>query len=290
MRFSGKNVFITGAAGGIGSAIANAFCTEGAFVVVSDTRVSALERVRNECPDPSRFALKVVDVTIADEARGAIDESWEEQGGLDILVNCAGLYPSDPVLRMSESRWDAVLDTNLKGPFLCSQAFARRAVSEKECTSIINITSGSSRTARLGAAHYCASKAGLEMLTRALALELGPHGIRVNAVSPGFVKVDSEVNPTTEEYTAAISAGIPLGRAGVPPDITGAALFLCTEEARWITGASLAVDGGLRSGNANLPLSQTTSANPLETYHDPGILAPDTQFAPSRRGHHGLDQ
>ena len=113
----------------------------------------------------------------------------------------------------------------------------------------------------MGAAHYCTSKAGLDMLTRAQALELAEHDIRVNAVAPGFVRVDSDVNPLSAEYVHTITSGIPLGRAGQPSDIAAAVLFLCSEQARWITGAVLNVDGGSGAGTLSLPLSDPTTAD-----------------------------
>ena len=255
MRFENQTALVTGAASGIGLAIASAFHVEGAFVVLADRRIEAVESARAGLPDPSKAAAVRLDVTVAEDVDRVMTDSWRERGGIDFLINCAGIYPSDPVLQMEEARWDSVIDTNLKGPFLCSQAFASMCVESGHDGSIVNITSGAARRARPGAVHYCTSKAGLEMLTQGLAIELSSYGIRVNAVSPGFVRVDSEVNPLSKEYEEAISKDIPLGRSGRPEDIAHAALFLCSHEAEWITGSILPVDGGSGAGSSSLPLS-----------------------------------
>lgn len=255
LRFEDRKVLVTGAASGIGLSIASAFHAEGAMVTLADSRDEAVQGARNKLPDPDRATAVGMDVTVAADVDRVITDSWEEQDGIDFLINCAGIYPSDPVLQMEESRWDSVIDTNLKGPFLCSQAFARLCAGSGRGGAIVNITSGAARRARPGAVHYCTSKAGLEMLTQGLAIEFAPHDIRVNAVSPGFVRVDSEVNPLSREYVAEISRDIPLGRSGRPGDIAHATLFLCSTEAEWITGSILPVDGGSGAGSSSLPLS-----------------------------------
>lgn len=264
-RFKDKKVLVTGAASGIGLGVASAFNAEGAAVVMlADMRLEAAQEALAGLAEPDRATAVRLDVSAAREVDGVLKRCWEDHDGIDFLINCAGIYPSDPVLEMDERGWDAVLDTNLKGPFLCSQAFSREAVARDRGGSIVNITSGAARRARPGAAHYCTSKAGLEMLTRALALELAQHGIRVNAVSPGFVSVDSEVNPLSQEYVAAISSSIPLGRAGQASDVARAVLFLCSEEAEWVTGTSVSVDGGSGAGDPSLPLSRPeTIGGPL---------------------------
>jgi 3-oxoacyl-[acyl-carrier protein] reductase len=177
-------------------------------------------------------------------------------GPIDILVNATRIYPSDPILEMTEESWDRVMDINVKGMFLVSQAVCRRLVEAQQQGCIVNITSGAAERARLGAAHYCASKAAAEMLTRAFALEFAEHRIRVNAVAPGYVEVGSEINPLSEPYKQAIIGGIPLGCAGQPDDVARTVLFLCSDAAKWITGASYRIDGGSRAGTLALPLSR----------------------------------
>jgi NAD(P)-dependent dehydrogenase (short-subunit alcohol dehydrogenase family) len=153
---------------------------------------------------------------------------------------------------MSESEWDAVFDTNVKGMFLVSQAVARRMIERSAGGRIVNISSGSAKSGRIGAAHYCASKAAVDMFTRVLALELAPHDIAVNAVAPGLIEVPDW--SLSEEYINALIALTPMGRIGQPEDIARAVFYLASPEATFITGSVLAVDGGSLAGRP-LPLS-----------------------------------
>jgi NAD(P)-dependent dehydrogenase (short-subunit alcohol dehydrogenase family) len=249
LKLQGSRALVTGGVGGIGWAIAEAFAAEGVAVAAADVRSP-----RGAC-GPIRF----VAMDVADRAGvlAAFDAAEAALGGpVDILVNCAGLYPCDPLAEMTEAAWDRVMDTNAKGILLVSQECCRRLVAAGRGGAIVNITSGSAERARLGAAHYCASKAAAEMLTRCFALEFAAAGIRVNAVSPGYVEVETEVNPQSDAYKRAIIATAPLGRAGAPADVAGAVLFLCSTAAEWITGASYRVDGGSRAGALGLPLSR----------------------------------
>jgi NAD(P)-dependent dehydrogenase (short-subunit alcohol dehydrogenase family) len=239
---------VTGAAGGLGRGIVSLFLAEGASVASADLR-AVLER-----RSAGREIGIQLDVQDSHAVEASIEEAWTAFGSLDILVNCAGVYPSSPVLEMSEEAWDTVLDVNLKGPFLCSRAVARRWVRNGMEGHIVNITSGAALRARLGAAHYCTSKAGLEMLTRAFALELAPHRIHVNAVSPGFFDVATGGQRPSRAYAEALVRTIPWGEGGRPEDIAEAVLFLCTDAASYITGASLRVDGGYSTGTNALPL------------------------------------
>lgn len=257
MRFDGGAVVVTGAAHGIGRGIARAYLEEGARVAVWDFRAEALEEaVRTIDPEGSRTLAQTVDVRDARAVTAAMDAvmSWAPECA--ILVNAAGTYPSHPLLDMTESDWDAVLDTNLKGPLFTTQAFARHLAAHGRGGCVVNISSGSANSARIGAAHYATSKAGLNMLTRSMALELAPLGIRVNVVSPGYVEVNSAFNPLSQAYKDAISDGIPLGRPGRPDDIARAVLFLTGPESEWMTGSIVSVDGGSGAGRAHLPLSR----------------------------------
>ncbi len=259
-RFNGKRVLVTGAATGLGLAIARRFLSEGARVAMSDLRQAALHQAAQAVNlDPSRIAVVVFDVRDARAAAAGVTAAVDSLGGLDILVNNAGLYPSHGILDMDEAAWDAVLDTNLKGPFLVSQAFARHRVEQGEPGAIVNITSGSARRARFGAAHYSASKAGLEMLTRSYALELAGHRIRVNAVSPSFIDTSSPLNAPDSGYADAIQATRPWPRAGTPEDVAQAVAYLCSDESEWITGTTLRVDGGRSTGDYSLPSTQSDS-------------------------------
>jgi NAD(P)-dependent dehydrogenase (short-subunit alcohol dehydrogenase family) len=253
-RYEQVAVLVTGAASGIGLAVAQAYAAEGAWVVAVDMRPAALDALSATWSGP--LLTQVADVRRAEQVERALDEAFAWAPHLSILINAAGIYPSHPLLEMDEADWDAVLDTNLKGPFLVSRGFARRLRALRRAGNIVNITSGSAKRARMGAAHYATSKAGLNMLTKAMALELAPVGIRVNAVSPGFVDVDSDINRVSEAYRAAITRGIPLGRAGRPDDIAHGVLFLTDPASSWITGTVLEIDGGSGTGNSLLPESR----------------------------------
>ncbi|NMP22626.1 glucose 1-dehydrogenase [Sulfobacillus harzensis] len=249
-------VLVTGAASGIGFAVASAYAREGARVAMVDLRREAVTEAAQRIFDQDLVYPVQADVRLVEEIERALDGVGSRFGTPTILVNAAGLYPSDPVLEMSEVAWDRVLDTNLKGPFFTSQSFARRLIRQNVKGNIVNITSGAAKRARPGAAHYSASKAGLAMLTQALAIELAPFGIRVNAVSPGFVEVHSAVNQLSTRYVEAIRRTIPLGRAGAPEDIAHAVLFLTGPGSDWITGTVFRVDGGSAAGTTALPLSR----------------------------------
>ncbi len=249
VQFDGQVALVTGAAQGIGLATARAFLESGARVVVNDRTA---ERARSGVehlggPRPELLACSA-DVTQSDQVNTMIEEIARTFGRLDMVVNNAGLYPVTPVLEMPEEEWDRVLAVNLKGPFLVSQAAARQMVHQGQGGRIVNISSGSYKVGRLGCAHYCASKAGVVMLTQVLATELAPHKIRVNSVAPGLVDVPESLTPVTPEFAAATRRIIPAGRLGGPDDIARAVVWLCSDEAEYITGAMLSVDGGLSAG------------------------------------------
>lgn len=253
--FMGKGVLVTGAAAGIGLATARAFAEAGAAVMLTDVNGARLREAHGEL---ARRGLKVFlcggDVRERGDTRTMVDQTVQHCGQLDVLVNNAGIYPNRLVLEMGEEEWDRVMDTNAKGTFLMSQRGAAQMVRQGRGGKIINLASGAAESGRRGAAHYCASKAAIVMLTRVLALELAPHKINVNAVSPGFIDVGPHQS-VSEEYRRAITGGIPWGRAGTPDDIAQAILFLASAEAEFITGTVLRVDGGSSAGRWNLPVS-----------------------------------
>jgi 3-oxoacyl-[acyl-carrier protein] reductase len=176
-------------------------------------------------------------------------------GRVDILVNNAGICPSSLVKDMAAEEWDTVMATNLRAPFLLSQAVARHMIEAGRGGKIVNVTSGSYKSARRGAAHYCCSKAGLEMLTRVLALELAEHRINVNAVAPGLTDVGPHFN-ATPQYKETLIRNIPWGRMATPDEIARAVLFLASDEAEYVTGETLSVDGGSLAGRYILPLNE----------------------------------
>ena len=178
-----------------------------------------------------------------------VEAAGERFGAVDILVNNAGVETLVPVLDLAESEWDRVIDTNLKGAFLCGQIAARAMVSAGTPGAIVNIASINAKIALAGQAHYTASKGGLVMLTKAMALDLAPHGIRVNAIGPGVIETRmTERSLSDPQRRAMLLSKVPLGRVGQPRDVAHAALFLASDEASYITGATLYVDGGWLAG------------------------------------------
>jgi len=159
---------------------------------------------------------------------------------------------------MTVEEWDRVLETNLRGVFLTCQAVSRRLVAQARPGKLITISSGAYNSGRKGASHYCASKAGVVMFTKVLAMELGPHHINVNCIAPGLITVDRNLNEVSDEYVKTLVDTIPWGRAGLPEDIARAALFLASPFAEFITGEVLSVDGGSGTGRTYLPYSGAT--------------------------------
>lgn len=159
---------------------------------------------------------------------------------------------------MTQAEWNRVIETNMRGVFLTCQAAARRMVAAKTPGKIITISSGAHNSGRKGAAHYCASKTGVVMFTKVVAMELGPHHVNVNCIAPGLVTVDRDVSQVSDELVTTLVRNILWGRAGTPADIAHAALFLASPEADFITGEVLSVDGGAGTGRTYLPYSRTT--------------------------------
>ncbi len=245
MRLRGKIALVTGAQQGIGRGIALAFAREGADVAVNylDDRAAA-EKVLREVHAAGRRAVLVqADVARPTDAQTMVAQVLSELGGLDVLVNNAGVYPRVPFLEMRETDWDLVLDVNLKGGFFCAQAAARAMVAAGRRGSIINMASQAIRGAVRGV-HYSASKGGVVAMTRATALELAPHGIRVNAIAPGLTDTAQPRYGNNEEELAAMASAVPLGRMAQPDDIAAVAVFLASDDARHVTGQTVHVNGG----------------------------------------------
>lgn len=249
-----RHVLVTGAAGGIGQAIAEEFAADGAALTLADRDRTAVDRVaeRLGASATGPVGALTVDLTDPQAPEDLVHQAWEARGPVDVLVNAAGVYPSLDMADVSAADWDRLFAVNLRAPVLATAAFARLAVEHGRGGAVVHISSGSALRARPGGGPYASSKAALEMATRAAALELGVHGIRVNAVSPGFVPVDSACNPVSEQYAAAIGAN-PLGRAGTPRDIARAVRWIAGPDASWITGEILRVDGGSSTGALHLP-------------------------------------
>jgi 3-oxoacyl-[acyl-carrier protein] reductase len=245
MRLTGKVALVTGAQQGIGQAIALAYGREGASVIVNyfDAQVTA-EKTVSQIRELGPSAVAVSgNVARADDIQAMI-ESGNQLGGIDILVNNAGIFPRVDFLDMTEAQWEEVLGVNLKGSFLCTQAVARQLVARGQGGAVINLASGAAFRSSPRGVHYVSSKAGIVGLTRATALELARYRIRVNAIAPGLTDTAQPRYGMTEEEIRERGREVPLGRMAMPDDIADVAVFLASEEARYVTGQTLHVNGG----------------------------------------------
>ncbi|MFH5187395.1 SDR family NAD(P)-dependent oxidoreductase [Paenibacillus sp. TAB 01] len=255
--FNGKKVIITGAAGLIGSWIAKAFAGQGAALWLVDINPEALDRLVSDpvfvqAADIKRQPLDLRDSQAIAAFAQEVGQAW---GAPDILINNAGVYPSQMLVDMSIEQWNHVIGLNLTAPFELTRAMGQMMIRHQVQGSIVNLISKSAFVPRVGAGHYAVSKAGLEMLTRAFALELAPYHIRVNAVSPGFTP-GSTFNVLDDNYVQAVIKTIPLGRPAESGDASQTILFLCSPAASYITGTTITVDGGNSAGNFSLPPSR----------------------------------
>jgi 3-oxoacyl-[acyl-carrier protein] reductase len=254
--FTGQTVLITGAAAGIGYGISEAFHAAGARVALGDLNETALARAADRLGRSPRVFTHPVDVRQAASVDKLVAAAERTFGPVTVAIANAGVYPNCPVVEMSVEEWDRVIEINMRGVFLTCQAAARSMVARGAGGKIVTLASGAAFSGRKGAAHYCASKAGVVMFTKVLAMELGPHRVNVNCIAPGLVTVDRDETQVSEEYVKTLVGNIPWGRAGTPADIARAALFLASAEADFITGETLAVDGGSGTGRTYLPYSR----------------------------------
>ena len=243
-RFEGRVAVVTGGAKGIGRAVTSRLSAEGAKLVVVNRDRAALEAAVAELKCQGREALAVIaDVSDAAAVEALAARVLEAYGRVDILVNNAGMTRDGLLLRMAEADWDAVLDVNLKGTFLCTREFTRPMIKQR-WGRVVNLSSVIGLTGNAGQANYAASKSGLLGFTKAVAKELASRHITVNAVAPGFIET-AMTESLGEKVREALLARIPLGRLGSPEDVAHAVAFLCSEEAGYITGQVLTVDGGM---------------------------------------------
>jgi len=246
MRCAEKIVLVTGAQRGIGRAIALRFAAAGADVALNylDDKAAA-ESAAKEITGLGRRAVTIAaDISRPEEARRLVADAERALGVVDVLVNNAGIFPRAPFLELTEDTWDAVLDTNLKATFVCSQEAARRLVAADRPGAIINLSSGAPYRGSMRATAYMASKLGIVGLTRGMARELAPHGIRVNAVAPGVTNTAMPRLGNTEEGLAALARSNPTGRLAEPEDIADVIVFLATDAARHLVGQLIHVNGG----------------------------------------------
>jgi 3-oxoacyl-[acyl-carrier protein] reductase len=241
----GRVAVVTGGARGIGRAIVEKLAVLGADVVIADMLFELAEKSAEEISHltDTRILAAKVNVTEGKSSNEMIDHALKEFGRVDILVNNAGITRDTLILRMEEADWDAVLNVNLKGAFNCSKAVIRPMMKQRYGR-IVNISSVSGQAGQAGQTNYSASKAGLIGFTKALAREVASRQITVNAVAPGFIPT-SLTSDLSEDLKKSILGATPVGRMGKPEEIAAAVAFLASEEAAYITGQVLAVDGGM---------------------------------------------
>lgn len=255
MKLDGKVAIVTGGAQGMGRAICLRYAREGARVVVADRNLDGAEAVAREIAEAGGEAVAVaVDVRDQDQVQRMVDIAVELFGGVDILVNNAGVGRIIPFLETTEADWNLIFDVNCKGLLWCSQAVARQMIAQGQGGKIVNLASQAGRRGEALVLAYCASKACVISMTQSIALALAPHRINVNAMAPGIVdtpfwdEVDKQfaalLDMDVGEPKRTFVASIPLGRIEQPEDVTGAAVFLASTDADYITQQTLNVDGG----------------------------------------------
>lgn len=246
-RFAGKTVFITGGASGLGLAAARRLLREGAKVALADVNAHELRRVADELAQPrGHVTHHPLDVTDAAQVEAAVADAWAVHGAIDVLVNSAGVSFQGSVLDTPIEAWRRVLDINLSGTYLCTQAVGRR-MAERRQGRIVMIASISGQQVWSGRAAYCASKGAVLALAKSCAIDLAPFGITVNSVSPGPIETAQTATLHGPVIRQAIVQATPMARYGQADEVADAIAFLASDDARFVTGHDLVIDGGLTS-------------------------------------------
>lgn len=246
-RFNGQAILVTGAASGMGATCVQRFHSEGATVIALDISEEALQKLAADYSE--RVHTFVLDVTSNEQANSVIEDIFRRFDNVYGLVNCAGVRGIGTLLSHSQEQWDHVMGVNLDGTFNTCQGFAKEMIAAKRRGAIVNISSVAGIRAVANRMAYVAAKTGVSAITQAMALELGPEGIRVNAIAPGFTRTPmTEVNFEDQEFVKRVEAQYPLRRTGTPEDMAAAISFLLSEDASFITGVILPVDGGNTAG------------------------------------------
>ena len=254
---------VTGGAGRIGPVICATFVREGALVAVLDIAADRASLTAAALREAGGRAIGVgADVSHPGEVSAALKQVTAELGPVDVLVNAHGISPNRLLLAADEDEWDRTFAVNTRGTMLTCRAVGNQMVERGVRGAIVNVSSGAATSARLGAAGYCGSKAAINMLTEALAIELGPYGIRVNAVSPGLV-TDAPLrdgDATLTPYMQLMVDMTPLGRTGEPSDIAEVVAFVASERNAWMTGSIVDVSGGSHTGRPHVPIARPAGA------------------------------
>ncbi|MDF2725814.1 MAG: fabG2 2 [Paenibacillus sp.] len=246
MKLKGKRALITGGAQGIGRGIAEKFAREGADLYLLDVKAAELaataEAIRAETGVTVDYA--VCDLSDTEQALAAAEQAWERTGGLDIIINNAGIAYREPFTAISLEHWKQVQDININAMFVLSQAFAKRMIERGTGGAFVNMASKNGVAGSTMLAHYNASKGAVVLFTQSMAVELAAHGIRANAVAPGFIDTPLDRKLKQQDTSLNLTARTPMGRMGTVEEVANAFLFLASDDASYITGTTLVVDGG----------------------------------------------